>query len=394
MRAVLAILGKDLRLRARDRSAFVIGIAAPLGLAFILNAVIGGGFDDFSARFGVVDRDGGQVASGFVGALDELDDVDIEVITGLSDADARDRVDDDQVEAAFVIPDGFSAAVASPDSSAEIQVIGSVNAEIGTQIATAIAQDFAGRLDAVRLSVATASGNAPADGAGVANPDELATAASAEAAPVQVSELPAGDRTLDGSTYLMAGMSIMFLFLLVQFGVTGLLEEEQDGTLSRLRVAPIHGLAIPLAKGLVSVVLGLVSLTVLVIASTLFMGARWGDPLAVGVLIVAAVLAAVSILGIVAALARTVEQAGNFQAMIALVLAIVGGSFFPVAQGEGLLTRLAQLTPHHWFLRGLGEGSEGGLVAALPAVGALLVFAVVVGAVGVCGLLLRRRAGS
>lgn len=395
MRAVLAILGKDLRLRARDRSAFIIGIAAPLGLAFILNAVIGGGFDDFSARFGVVDQDGGEIAGGFVAALEQLDAVDIEVTTGLSDAEARHHVDDEQLDAAFVIPEGFSAEMVSPDgAAAEIQVIGNVNAEIGTQIATAIAEDFAGRLDAVRLSVATASTGAQTDGADGADLDALVEAASEQEAPVQVSELAAGDRTLDDSTYLMAGMSIMFLFLLVQFGVTGLLEEEQNGTLARLRVAPVHRLAIPLAKGLVSVVLGLVSLSVLVIASTAFLGASWGDPLAVAALMVAAVLAAVSIIGIVAALARTAEQAGNFAAMVALVLAIVGGSFFRVAQGEGLFTRLAALTPHHWFLRGLGEGSEGGLVAALPAVGVLLAFAIVVGAVGACGLLIRRSAGS
>ncbi len=93
------------------------------------------------------------------------------------------------------------------------------------------------------------------------------------------------------------------------------------------------------------------------------------------------VLAATAVMGLVAAVARTPEQANGAQAMVALVLAAVGGAFLPVDRAGGLLGALARFTPHHWFLRGLSEGT-GGVEAALPAVGVLLGFAAAAGAVG------------
>ena len=46
--------------------------------------------------------------------------------------------------------------------------------------------------------------------------------------------------------------------------------------------------------------------------------------------------------------------------MVALVLGMLGGSFFPVAQAGGLLATLSLLTPQAWFLRGLGDLAGGG----------------------------------
>jgi ABC-2 type transport system permease protein len=42
MRAAWLICAKDLRSRLRDRSAVLIGIVVPLGLAFIFNSIFSG----------------------------------------------------------------------------------------------------------------------------------------------------------------------------------------------------------------------------------------------------------------------------------------------------------------------------------------------------------------
>jgi ABC-2 type transport system permease protein len=373
MHAVLTILGKDLRLRLRDRSAFVIGILTPLGLAFLLNLILGG-VTDFSAHFAVVDDDHGEIADAFVSATEHLGD-DIEVTTDLSEAEARRKVDDGSLDAAFVLPAGFTNQVLG-QQPAQLQVIGNVDADIPVQIARGVAERFAAQVDAVRLSVATASPPAtPPDGA-------LIAAARRQRPPVELTTLHAPDRQLDTATYQVAGLGAVFVFFLVQYGVLGLLEERQSGTMARLLAAPIPRLAIPVAKALVSVVVGVVALVVLAVASTVVMGADWGDPVAAGALILALVLAAVSITGVVAGVARTAEQAGDIQTVVALMLGLLGGSLFPISRGAGWLSHLSAITPHYWFLRGLGEGSVGGLADALPAVLALLAFAVVMGGIG------------
>ena len=59
---------------------------------------------------------------------------------------------------------------------------------------------------------------------------------------------------------------------------------------------------------------------------------------------------------------------------------MLGGSFFPVTQAGGLIERLSLLTPHAWFLRGLGDlQGGGGVVEVLAPAGAILAFAAVTG---------------
>ncbi len=144
--------------------------------------------------------------------------------------------------------------------------------------------------------------------------------------------------------------------------------------------APVHHVSILVGKLLTSVALGIVSMVVLAVATHLLLGAHWGDPLGVALLIVAGVLAATAVMALVATLARTPDQAQSWGSMAALVLGMLGGSFFPIAQPGGALAALSLASPHGWFLRGLQELSGGaGASAALGPAAAILAFAVVAG---------------
>src|SRR5260370_37982471 len=66
MRVALLICAKDLKARLRDRSALLIGIVVPLGLAFIFNSIfsgISGGSNVIT--LGVVDADHGVASQQF-----------------------------------------------------------------------------------------------------------------------------------------------------------------------------------------------------------------------------------------------------------------------------------------------------------------------------------------
>ena len=65
--------------------------------------------------------------------------------------------------------------------------------------------------------------------------------------------------------------------------------------------------------------------------------------------------------------------------MVAVILGLVGGTFFPVSQAPGVLSRLTFVAPQAWFLRGLGDLRGGSISAVwIPAL-AMLIFAVVTG---------------
>jgi ABC-2 type transport system permease protein len=127
-------------------------------------------------------------------------------------------------------------------------------------------------------------------------------------------------------------------------------------------------------------------MTVLVVATSLLFGASWGNPAGVAVLVVAAVLSAMGIMALIATLARNAEQAANWQSVVAVVLGLLGGTFFPVSQAPGILSRLTFVAPQAWFLRGLGDLRGGDLsVVWVPAV-AMLGIAVVVGGIAMTRL--------
>jgi ABC-2 type transport system permease protein len=385
MRAALLIARKDLRERLRDKSAFLFGIVAPLGLAIIFSFIFTPIQEaTFNAEYVVVDLDGGEVADAFGDALGGLEDEGIATITYVDTVEeAEERVetgsdpfageDVDTADAAFILPEGFTETALEGRAS-EIEVIAGTGSDLASQVAVSIAQGFSAELQAVQVAVITALPEGEPDPRAIGL---LALEAAETQNPIVLEDVSASTRMLDSTTYLAAGMAVFFLFFTVSFGVSGLLEERRLGTMNRLLAAPIGRTSILLGKALTSFLLGLISMTVLVVSTTLMLGADWGNPVGVGLLVLGAVLAAMGILALVATLAKTPDSASNMQAIIALVLAFLGGTFFTISQVGGWLETLSLFTPHAWFLRGLGDLQGGEISAVWPAFFALLGFAFV-----------------
>jgi ABC-2 type transport system permease protein len=113
------------------------------------------------------------------------------------------------------------------------------------------------------------------------------------------------------------------------------------------------------------------------------MGANWGDPIAVAALILATVLAASGIALFVVGFTRNEEQAGGLTAIVAMVFAVLGGSFFPLSQAPEGLALLSMFTPHAWFLRGVNDlASNEGLAIIMPSLLVLTAIGLVTGGLG------------
>ena len=379
MRATLLICGKDLKTRLRDRSAVLIGIVVPLGLALIFNSIFGGITGNSKAiALGVVNADRGvasaRFVSGVLGAVGRTGVIAIHVEP--TAARARALAANGTLDAVIVIPAGFSARVAAQRPAA-MQVIGNVGNPISTEIARSIAGSYAADLNRVRLSVATVLAAGGSSAGSPARVQALAARAAAAAAPVAVADVSAKSKQLDQKSFFAAGMAVFFLFFTVQFGVTSLLEERNDGTLARLVAAPISRVSIIAGKLLTSFMLGLISMFVLVVATTVLFHASWGNPVGVAVLVISAILAATGIMALIATFAKNSEQAANWQSVVAVVLGLLGGTFFPVSLAPGILSRLTFVAPQAWFMRGLGDLRGGSLSAVWVPALAMLVFAAV-----------------
>ncbi|MGZ4149793.1 MAG: ABC transporter permease, partial [Actinomycetota bacterium] len=292
-RAARAIAAKDLLRRLRDRSAILVAIVLPFALAGIFSLTLGGADTRaFTATFAVVDLDGGALPAHFREALGGLDFATVRTVRTVDEAeqDAKDGT----VDAAFVFPRGFTASV-QRGAGGQLRVLTSPSSTIGGLVATSFARSFASQLDAISVAIAV---SAP-QGATLAELASLQRAAQATPPAAEVVDDSTSSKTYSATTFFAIGMAVFFLFFTVEFGVRGLLEERQDGTLARLLVAPVPPASILLGKALASFAVGLLATTLLVLASTVLLSADWGAPLGVALLVLSGVLCAVAVTALV-----------------------------------------------------------------------------------------------
>jgi ABC-2 type transport system permease protein len=384
LRVALLIAAKDLRQRFRDRSALIFAIVAPLGLALIFSRLIGPNAA-FHATWVVTDLDGGELAmvlrDEVIGGVAKAGVAD--VTDAPTEEAARAAVANGDVDSAFIIPQGFTAAIQSGRPTT-IEVVGSRTSGLATDVARAVAARFGEGVVGVQLAVATVGelSGAPLSAADQAR---LAEAARAAPPPVAVVEVTTDLRALDLATFFSASMAILFLFFSAQAGLLSVFDERRRGTLRRILAAPVGPGTVIVGKLLGAFAMSVVAMATLVVATTLLIGANWGPPVGVAALIFAAIVAALGVSALVISFAKSEASAGNATAAVGITLAIVGGTFAPSAQAPEAFAALSLFTPHGWFLRGLGDlhGTGGGVATAAPAVLALLAIGIVTGAIGV-----------
>jgi ABC-2 type transport system permease protein len=380
VRTALLVAGKDLRQRLRDRSALVIAFVAPFVLAAIIGLAFGGDFA-FRATYAVADADRGPVAAGFAdGVLASPGLRDLVTVRRVDTGEARALVERGDVDAAFLLPAGFSASV-QRGGAAPITVLESGENPIAGQVARSLAEAYAAELAATQLAVRTAldaAGQPPTE----AEARRLGERAAAGRAPVQLVEGQTGGRTIEAASYFGPSMAIFFLFFTVSFGARSILAERRQGTLNRLLASAASPGGVLAGKALAAFTLGTASVLVMWLATTLVFGADWGDPVAVVALTVSSVLSAIGITALVVTLARTDEQAEGYSSLVVFTLALLGGNFVYLAQLPELLQRVSLLTPNGWALRGFVDlvADGGGLSTVAVPVAVTLTVGLVTGA--------------
>jgi ABC-2 type transport system permease protein len=348
LRTALLVAGKDLRQRLRDRSALVIAFVAPFVLASIIGLAFGGD-TAFTATYAVADADRGPVAAGFTdGVLASPGLRDLITVRQVEPGEARALVDRNQVDAAFLLPAGLSAAV-QQGRPAALTVVESGQNPVAGQVAQSLAEAYAAELAATRLAVATAldaSGRAPTE----AEARRLGERAAAQAQPVQLVEGRTGGRTIEPANYFGPSMAIFFLFFTVSFGARSILAERRQGTLRRLLASAAPPGGVLAGKALAAFTLGTASMLVMWLATTLVFGVDWGDPPAALLLTVTFALVATGVGMLGGSVLRNAEQATSIGPPVGIALGMLGGCMWPLAIVPEPMRVVGHLFPQAWAM--------------------------------------------
>lgn len=417
IRKFLAIVRRDIIILFKDTPTLLIILGAPLVLTFIISAAFsgmgsGGGGPIRDIPVLVVNQDAGtamgnmgeQIARIFTdppaGALADL-------LNGaaLSDADeARQRVRKGVAAAAIIIPPDFSERLMMPggENKVHVEVYRDVGSPLSSEIVYSITNQMvnglatgsiaagaAARADLALLSQVAAIGQEVGQRVALDPPIQVRSSLSQ---PEASGQRGSGLNLLQ---YFAPAMAVFFLNFTAAFGVLSIMEERERWTLQRMLVTPTSRATILVGKLGSAYVNGVIQLTILVIAMSLFAPITgssapvWGTNIpGLALMIVVVAAASVGLGTLIAGVAKDRVQAAVLINAVMIVMGIAGGTFFASGSGAPPLGTISLLTLNWWATEGFMKLARTDVVP-LQNVAALLVIFVVCFGVGLA--LFRRR---
>ena len=332
----------ELKMYLLNRAELAFSIALPVAL-FALMYFSFADDAEFSADAHVVDMDGGARAREFVRRLDALDEIDVRERTI---EEVESELDRSAITMAVAIPAGFSAAIDAGETATLMFMRrgnGGDTGQIVASVARATAQGLAGDVRVARLAFAATSPF------GVSQSDASAAAQAAldrarQTPPVVVQTRGvSADEGPDLVDRMLPGMVVMFLLFAITLSAQTIVEERRVGTLERLMTTRLSASGLFVGKFLSGVLRASAQSAVLLALG--FVVLRAGSAAEFAQIMALCVCAAAAVSGIgliIAALARTRDQAIWAAVVFTMSMTIFGGTFFDVSGGA--LSTVSQFT--------------------------------------------------
>ncbi|WP_284638859.1 ABC transporter permease [Paenibacillus silviterrae] len=181
------------------------------------------------------------------------------------------------------------------------------------------------------------------------------------------------------SLHLITGFLILFMMGLVHTAVAGILEDRKAMTMARMYAAPVRSFEIASGNFLGSFLLGIIQVVVVVLVTRYVVGFDYGVGLLPHLLVLACFLLAVmGLASSVAGAMRNVENVSALNAMVITPTCMLGGCFWPIGIMPEFLQKLAHFVPQSWAIDAMNRLASGGSIPGIALhLGVLLLFAVV-----------------
>jgi ABC-2 type transport system permease protein len=183
---------------------------------------------------------------------------------------------------------------------------------------------------------------------------------------------------------LVIGMMLMFIMILVNQSISGVMEDRANRTMARIFAAPVRAWQIALGNFLGCWLLGTVQLLLILVTTRYVIGFDFG--ISVGKMLIIMELFLLSAVGIataVAGLVRNSTSLGNINNLVVIPTCMLGGCFWPVTMMPDFMQKLANFTPQRWAITALDQMQAGVPITDVGIeLGILLLFAAVLLAFG------------
>jgi ABC-2 type transport system permease protein len=393
MKKIFAIIWKDTIVRFASTSEWLFFIILPLIFTFLLaGGSPSGNATNNRVRLVVVDLANTSISQNIVAELERSTAV---YPDSLSLEEAEEQFEARRATAVLILPAGLDAKSVQ-DGTAQIefrQQPNDMDASIAQRAVQTAIRRVSSSISAANLAVEEAKLKGTFESAGdeQAYFDEAMKLAQTlqEDAPERVTVIEGttpDDIEYDPRANTSAGQLVTWVFIPL-FGISGMFAyERQQGTLRRILTTPTSKAVFLLGTISGQVVMAIVQMTLLVLFGMLALNLTWGqDPLALFVVMASAALAAGAIGTTMGTFIKTEGQASGLSIMMGMVMALLGGCWYPLELFPAVVQNIVKVLPTTWAMQGLLDLvlRGGGLADILLEAGVLLGFAAVFFTVGV-----------
>ena len=386
MQKIIAIILKDLRIRFGNPVEWLFFLILPIFFSFIIGGGTAGPTDS-RVGFYVVDEAQTSLSASLIDTLN----VSTSVRPVLKDRqEALEDLDERDVVAVLLLPAGLDwEAIGTTTQSIELrQLPGSTNALV-------VQQGVQAALGEVSSAVQIASFSAEQGGElfGFEGEAERSAWFAQALAAAQTELQSAPDRVqetiadvpdpieYDPNTNSSIGQMITWVFIPL-IGLSAMLAyERQIGTLRRLLTSPTRR-AVYLGGTIIGMVLtALLQMTILVAFGRFVLHVNWGNSvLAIAMMLVSSSLAAAALGTMLGTIVKTESQANGLSIMVGMVMAMLGGCWYPLELFPQAVQSAVRVLPTTWTMQGMldialrGQGPEGVVLEMTVLFGFALVF--------------------
>lgn len=392
MKKILNIIWKDTILRFSSKSELLFFLILPIVFTFILAGGTGNQGGDNRIRLLVMDQAQSPLSAQIIAELEKSETVRPNVMTldeAESEFEARNAsallvipatCDSETLRTGEIVldlrqmPNNLNAQAAQRAVQAVLYRLGS---------AVSIAKDAVIEAEKIRPFASDADRQAYFDAA-----LESAQTLMNEA-PDRVNVVLGGTKDpieYDPRANSSAGQMITWVFIPLIAISSAFAYERQRGTLRRLLTTPTGKGTYLLGTILGNVLWALVQMTLLVTFGALVMKVNWADnPAALAVVMTASTLAAAALGTMLGTFVKTEGQASGLSIMLGMVMALLGGCWYPIELFPEVVRNIVKVLPTSWAMQGMldillrGQG----VVGILPEAGILLGFAAVFFVIGI-----------
>jgi ABC-2 type transport system permease protein len=394
---------KDLKIFMTDRTAAFFFIVFPLLFIVLFNTLMKGiGGEDQRLELHLATQEAAGLSQQIIGAMETKDDSQLKpgepkIVWDKDYEAARQAVIDKKLAGFISFPADFTQALSSGNGT-EIKVFAdadNINARAALNgLAGEISSQIGTQEVVIKASItllieggAISPGDKDSINKAVQQMMQGYTSGGGEESYITFSTNKAGEVEAENpSNFVIPGYLVMFVFFAAAMASESIVRERLNYTLERLLASSVSKESILGGIYIGTVLRGIIQIIIFWGVGLLIFHVDLGlSPAAVFILSVLMVLMSGAFALMLATLARTRRSAGALANITSLVLAPLGGCWWPLFLYPPWLQTIAKVTPHAWATSGFNKIMVFGadFNAAVPSMIALLVFAVIFGLIAV-----------